>query len=656
MRSSSTLVKPMLRDYRSGPAGTSPSMGASSPGNAPGKQTLTQLLPQSSPGGATSGADQGDPRLRQVEKYSAFIEEAAAKYGMDVTQLKAIMAVESGGNPNASSGSAFGLMQITRGTWESTRKRDPDLAEYDFEANWRNPRINTLFGAAVLKGKARSMGVTPDDENFATLAVIAYNAGEGTVKYAINHAKAAGSKDPEQDFLKPEHLKPAIEHYQLYSYYLTNATGKKRNKSGTKEEAIELKYKEIISYVPKVEGYLKKLGAGKSPEETKEEDGQSADGATPIGDRDSSTTSKPDQDGPDTDADAPEQGNAPEQDAASTSGTGASGQGPNAERTYQVRRGDTLIAIAKRLLGSSERWREIAQHNGVTDPRTLRVGQTLRIPGTAAGAGNAADRPTEATGEGPASQLAVVEYRVRAGDTLAEIAERLLGSAARWQEIARANGITDPRTLRIGQVLRVPGGSSQAGTGGGGKQQSDGRQQDGRAQQDGGDGGGTGSKPAWISVAEAEIGTKEIAGSRHNPRIIEYHSTTSGRFTNDETAWCASFVNWVLKQAGQSGTNNALALSFKNYGTKLERPAYGSIAVLSYGGGRGHVGFVVGRQGNRLLLLGGNQSNAVNVKAFGTGQIVAYVVPSGYTVPSSAFQLDANGPRVEDSGGVGDTR
>jgi uncharacterized protein (TIGR02594 family) len=384
-------------------------------------------------------------------------------------------------------------------------------------------------------------------------------------------------------------------------------------------------------------------------------------------------------------APAPEQGAAPAPAPAPAPGQGQGtapapeqGAAPapeqGAQRTYQVRSGDTLAAIAGRLLGNSERWREIAQLNGITNPRALRVGQVLRIPGEAAGAGPAAGQPAAPTGESPAPapQPGVVEYRVRAGDTLAEIAERLLGSAERWQEIARANGITDPRTLRIGQVLRVPGGNAQAaarqpaprtdrapqgGRQGGqqGGQQQGGRQQGGQQQGGGGGGGGTGAKPAWISVAEAEVGTQEIAGRRHNPRIIEYHSTT-GRFSDDETAWCASFVNWVLRQAGKTGTGSAMAMSFASYGTRLERPAYGSIAVISYGGGRGHVGFVVGRQGDRVLLLGGNQSNGVNVRAFGTSQIVAYVVPPGYEVPAAAFQLGGGGPDVAQGGGVRDTR
>lgn len=47
-------------------------------------------------------------------------------------------------------------------------------------------------------------------------------------------------------------------------------------------------------------------------------------------------------------------------------------------------------------------------------------------------------------------------YRVREGDTLSSIAARRLGKASRWREIAKLNGIRDPRRLEVGQRLRMP--------------------------------------------------------------------------------------------------------------------------------------------------------------------------------------------------------
>ena len=160
------------------------------------------------------------------------------------------------------------------------------------------------------------------------------------------------------------------------------------------------------------------------------------------------------------------------------------------------------------------------------------------------------------------------------------------------------------------------------------------------------------NKPNWISIAEGELGTKEIVGAEHNPRVIEYHATTGG-FKTDEVPWCASFVNWVTKKAGKGGTGSGLAMSWAKYGdgTKDNAPAYGAIGVISYGGGKGHVGFVVGKQGSSLLLLGGNQSNMVKISKYAISKFHSFRVPSGYEVPLEAYSF---GEAEGDFGSEGD--
>ena len=46
-------------------------------------------------------------------------------------------------------------------------------------------------------------------------------------------------------------------------------------------------------------------------------------------------------------------------------------------------------------------------------------------------------------------------YTVRRGDTLWDIACRFYGSGPRWREIAAKNGVSDPRKLPVGKVLRL---------------------------------------------------------------------------------------------------------------------------------------------------------------------------------------------------------
>ncbi len=47
-------------------------------------------------------------------------------------------------------------------------------------------------------------------------------------------------------------------------------------------------------------------------------------------------------------------------------------------------------------------------------------------------------------------------YTVRSGDTLWGISVQFYGTGAKWTTIASVNGITDPRTIHPGQVLKIP--------------------------------------------------------------------------------------------------------------------------------------------------------------------------------------------------------
>lgn len=50
------------------------------------------------------------------------------------------------------------------------------------------------------------------------------------------------------------------------------------------------------------------------------------------------------------------------------------------ERQYVVKSGDTLGKISKNVYGTSADWKKIADHNGISNPKLLKVGMTLRIP------------------------------------------------------------------------------------------------------------------------------------------------------------------------------------------------------------------------------------------------------------------------------------
>ena len=61
-------------------------------------------------------------------------------------------------------------------------------------------------------------------------------------------------------------------------------------------------------------------------------------------------------------------------------GTPAQNRSADVEKTYVVKRGDTLSGIAQLAYGNPEPWRAIARANAITDQRMLEPGQVLTIP------------------------------------------------------------------------------------------------------------------------------------------------------------------------------------------------------------------------------------------------------------------------------------
>lgn len=133
--------------------------------------------------------------------------------------------------------------------------------------------------------------------------------------------------------------------------------------------------------------------------------------------------------------------------AASESGASATTEAANA---YTVKSGDTLGGIARRQ-GTTVA--ELRAANNLSGD-ALRVGQKLVIPGNAtpmspsssSGASSAASAPRAGAGA----------YTVVSGDTLGGIAQR---HGVKQGELAVLNNITDPRKLRVGQVLKLPAGA-----------------------------------------------------------------------------------------------------------------------------------------------------------------------------------------------------
>jgi LysM repeat protein len=164
---------------------------------------------------------------------------------------------------------------------------------------------------------------------------------------------------------------------------------------------------------------------------------------------------------------------------------------------HVVRWGENLTQIAAHYQVSVY---DIAQANGLTDPNRIRVGQPLVIPLSPAPLSLAEDETTHVVAAGEVLSMLAVQYgttvtaivqanglvnpssiyvgqvlvvpnqtmaqaggayhRVRAGDTLPAIAYRY---GANYWQIVQANNLPNPSLIQVGQVLFIPGGVAPVG-------------------------------------------------------------------------------------------------------------------------------------------------------------------------------------------------
>jgi uncharacterized protein (TIGR02594 family) len=131
------------------------------------------------------------------------------------------------------------------------------------------------------------------------------------------------------------------------------------------------------------------------------------------------------------------------------------------------------------------------------------------------------------------------------------------------------------------------------------------------------------------AIASEQIGMKEISGAQHNDTIVEMFADVGHSWVkDDETAWCAAAIGSWLKQAGLPHTGKLNARSYTTWGetVDLENAQPGDVVVFWRGspdGWQGHVGFFVRNAGTHIEVLGGNQSNAVNIARYPISRLLS---------------------------------
>lgn len=165
-------------------------------------------------------------------------------------------------------------------------------------------------------------------------------------------------------------------------------------------------------------------------------------------------------------------------------------------------------------------------------------------------------------------------------------------------------------------------------------------------------------EPHWLPIARKYIGTTEIPGRAHHPAILRWLRELKAWWAEDETPWCGTFVAAVLRESGLAVPKHWYrAKAYLDYGVPSPNDVLGSIVVFDRAGG-GHVGFVVGRdEKSRLMVLGGNQANAVNVQPFTRNRAVGFRWP---VMQAGLGHVPVANPRMQlpviHSGGRADSR
>lgn len=129
-----------------------------------------------------------------------------------------------------------------------------------------------------------------------------------------------------------------------------------------------------------------------------------------------------------------------------------------------------------------------------------------------------------------------------------------------------------------------------------------------------------------FEYAKEEIGTKEWANG-DNPEVVEYYAESGNSgVKQDSVPWCAAFVGAMLKRSGLKGTGKLNARSYLDWGVAVDRKDAkpGDVVVFKRGNSswQGHVAFFVKDNGKTITVLGGNQSDSVNMSNYGAANLL----------------------------------
>jgi uncharacterized protein (TIGR02594 family) len=164
-----------------------------------------------------------------------------------------------------------------------------------------------------------------------------------------------------------------------------------------------------------------------------------------------------------------------------------------------------------------------------------------------------------------------------------------------------------------------------------------------------------GPLPKLVQAALQYSGIKEVPGKSNNPAIMAMAKELGAGsiYPNDETSWCAVFINYLLKITGKPAVdlkgdpyNILRAKWLLNWGDPVKPgdEKLGDIGIFNRAGG-GHVGIIIAETPNTFVIFGGNQGNSAGFTEILKGRLAGVRRYYAIGPPESAkkYLVDSSG-------------
>jgi len=138
-----------------------------------------------------------------------------------------------------------------------------------------------------------------------------------------------------------------------------------------------------------------------------------------------------------------------------------------------------------------------------------------------------------------------------------------------------------------------------------------------------------------FNLAQRFVGIEEVVGPVSNPAILMMLKLDADWPQDDEVAWCSAFMNYIAWLLRLPRSKSLRARSWLRVGVPIpleEARAGFDLVVLKRGpdpqpgpdviDAPGHVGWYAGVHEDRILLLGGNQSDTVRVSGYAKSRLL----------------------------------